>query len=245
MYKIIKHECYKIFHRNLSICKSYFWIIRTLILYPRKTTTVISFYADYSADLRYEKSAISLSKKLKRWRIPFLIEKIDDKGGYRKNTLLKPLFILEKIQKLKQNVIWIDCDTNPSTPEAIFRVACDQNKFCAISDSGDFSKMQSWLLKFEYHTLSISLINSWAQYCNLALEKDIPELDHNALKWAILPYFQNKINIGYVMVNSRKSGFEISASKDDTIQIIQARANSISNVIREKLMDEIMKNNID
>jgi hypothetical protein len=200
---------------------------------------LISFYADYDETERYKKAALLLSTKLRKWRIPHTFEQKEDQGGYKNNTLYKPSFIKNKIDELKRTVIWIDCDSNPPSPEVIYKMAICRNPFCAISEFGDWQHMLVVILKFDMEKGSLDLLDFWSTYCQLATKKNINELDHEALKHAVLPEFENKINIGYLKFKKKKIGFKSSTAVDKEVEIIQKSL--IGENTRKEIVEEVKK----
>lgn len=240
MYNKIKYECYKIYKRIEVNIKSYFWIVWTLLFYPRNKIMVISFYADYDETERYKKAASSLSNKLNKWGIPHDFEQINDRGGYRKNTLFKPIFIQKKILEIKRNVLWIDCDTDPQSPEAIYKIATNLHSFCAVSESGELNDMMGWLLKFEIEQRSLKLLELWMLYCKSASDNNISELDHDALKHVILPNFEKSDIVGFVRMKSKNAGFRASSNTDKLIENIHLETSLLSRYSRMDLFKEII-----
>ncbi len=216
-----------------------FWSAKTIMFFPRKDVVLVSFYADYDETERYKIAAEELGRKLKKWRIPFSFDKVNDLGGYRKNSLYKPQFIYDKFIKLNRTVIWIDCDTTPPSPEALYKIAKHPSPFCAISESGEEDKMMGGLLKFENENNSQMLLNLWRLYCNHASDNNIPELDHDALKHAVLPYFSIKSAIGYVKLNSKIVGFRTSLSFDKKIDRIHFETTQVRHSDRLYILKKI------
>jgi hypothetical protein len=235
----LKFIVYKYCKILITNCSANFWIFKTKIFFPKDKITFISFYSDYADKNRYEKAAQKLSEKLSRWKIPHHFEKVNDQGGYRKNTLYKPFFIKNKIYELKKTVVWIDCDSNPKSPEALLKIVFNPHPFCSLSQSGNINSMQSWLLKFDFQKSSLELLTKWSVYCMLASNRNLPELDHNALKHAIIPFCGNHELIGYVKLNSKKTGFISSTQIDNTIEKIHLEATTITDLERQELLEEV------
>jgi hypothetical protein len=193
----LKITIYHYYKKITSFIINCFWIVKSLLFFD-KNIILISFYADYDDSNRYKNSANRLSKKLIKWGIPHLFEEVKDQGGYKKNTLFKPSFIRNKILTLKKNVIWIDCDTDPISPEAIYKISKNSKPFCAISPSGNTSEMLVGLLKFANNKFSMDLLDTWCEYCEIVNSENLNELDHEALRDGILLNLNLGAEIGYV-----------------------------------------------
>jgi hypothetical protein len=232
----LKIKLYKSRKFIFSKIRSLYWKGVSFFLYPRKDIVVVSFYADYDSSRRYEIAANRLAKQLKNWRIPYDFEKVSDQGGYRKNSLYKPKFIYDKALKYKKTVIWIDCDSVLPSPESLLRMALQRTGFSAISPSGSIDKMQGFLLKFVFEPCSLELLKFWVLHCTYASERNLPELDHDALKNAILPRFAGSDFIGYVHVDSKLAGFKSSKTVDITIDMTHEEAKTLTNEQRMEIL---------
>jgi hypothetical protein len=232
----LKVRLYKSKKFIFSEVRNFYWKCLSFFLYPRKDVVVISFYADYDSSRRYEIAANSLAKQLKKWRIPHEFEKVSDQGGYRKNSLYKPRFIYEKALKYKRTVLWIDCDSVLPSPESLQKMALQKTAFSAISPSGSIDEMQGGLLKFAFEPCSLELLKFWKLYCTYASDKNLPELDHDALKSAILPGFDGKEFIGYVRLNSKIAGFKSSKAIDTKIEMTHEEVKTITHEERTELL---------
>lgn len=223
---------------------NYYWIFRTLYDFPKNKVILISFFADYDESERYRKAAFRLSKKLKAWGIPHSFEQIKDQGGYQKNTLFKPTFISKKISELKKNVIWIDCDTVPNNPKAIYQIAKLGKPFVAISAKGDRQNMQVGLLKFEIDDFSLNLLNKWKQYCEFTSLKNINELDHEALRDVIIPNMEDDSQIGYVILKLKEVGFKSSTHSEDALSVVNIQRSLIKDIQRNSIFKHVINENL-
>lgn len=68
---------------------------------------VVSFYTKNTS---YEKEAEGLIASCERLSLPYDIEAIDSLGTWDKNCCQKPSFLLRKLQKHKQPIVWVDAD---------------------------------------------------------------------------------------------------------------------------------------
>lgn len=81
---------------------------------------IISYYTD-----NYSKEARNLIKSLQAFDLPHLVQNIDDRGGWDKNTHYKPIFILNELMK-HEYVVWTDADSVFKQDPVLFKeLTCD------------------------------------------------------------------------------------------------------------------------
>src|SRR5579883_940961 len=97
------NPCHRLSPNNAASCAGAAQNFRAGI-FPM-TPLVISFYTK-----SYEERAKQLENSCKRFGIPCQIEKKASQGSWEKNCAFKPVFILEKLKKLKAPVVWVDAD---------------------------------------------------------------------------------------------------------------------------------------
>jgi hypothetical protein len=66
---------------------------------------VIGFYTD-----NYKDSAQHFASSCVAHGVPFYLQRIDDQGGWHKNTSYKPKFILECMDRFNCDVVYVDVD---------------------------------------------------------------------------------------------------------------------------------------
>jgi len=161
------------------------------------------FISFYSGDLYYENCAKSLSNKCRDLDIEIKIERI---GGYReywKNTLYKPSFIYDKLKELKRDLVWIDVDTNISVYHDCFKKwECD---ILFSSHTGDIKGIKASPLCIKYNDRSLSFFEHLKNVCEIKISSGDVDLDHDVLKYEILPRFRSKISIGIMSDEKLKS----------------------------------------
>jgi len=65
----------------------------------------------YTKDTLYEERAKHFIQSLKKFKVPFYIEPIENLGNWNKNTAYKPTFLKKMLIKFPiQNVVYVDCD---------------------------------------------------------------------------------------------------------------------------------------
>lgn len=71
------------------------------------TVTAVTFYTnDY-----YEQQTKNLNLSCKKFEIPLIITKAEDKGSWVKNCAFKSYYIYEMLMTLKTDVLWLDSDS--------------------------------------------------------------------------------------------------------------------------------------
>lgn len=145
---------------------------------------IISFYADFEDTGYYEGFAKTLIKRCKEFGVNYDISKIDSRGSYAANCLMKPEFILNKLKEHKEPLIWMDCDTDFKLPFSEFNHIGSDIGMATHSDSMDGIKASP--LYFNYTEGSFRIIREWVVHCRACYIKGIVELDHDALKHYVL-----------------------------------------------------------
>ena len=233
--KTFIYTCFMLITDNF---RKIIWNIYSKYFFP-KNTLVISFYADYDGSLRYEKAASKLSNSLTKWKIPHEFVRIKDQGGYRSNTLYKPKFIYSKILEHKKNIIWIDCDTDLNSAEAVCRIAQINKPVGAMSKTSDINSMMGGLLNFTFEEKSLRMLRLWWLHCQYATDNSIYELDHDALKHAVIPRFEGQDIVEYIKMDNKKIGFIASAKDNSKIQIYHKEASILNHETRLEILNRI------
>lgn len=117
---------------------------------------IIAFWKDNPGSSFYEEAAEKLTASAKRCGFKALIEHREDAGeGYTEITRFKPLFILEKLEELKEGVMYVDVDSL-LRPKAEFK-----SEKIIFSPRHDGSP-QGHALFFPYTQESINFLKLWA-----------------------------------------------------------------------------------
>lgn len=85
---------------------------------------VVSYY---TKDTGYKSEALKLAVSLERFKVPWHIEEIENRGTWQKNTLYKAQFIRRMMEKFKgKSIIFIDADAELKRNPALFeKLKCD------------------------------------------------------------------------------------------------------------------------
>jgi hypothetical protein len=151
---------------------------------------IISYYADFTPTPYYEKFAKELERKCVLFGVDYDICKLGSRGSYGANCLMKPEFILNKIIEHKKPVIWMDCDTDFRNPFSNFNGIKDD--IGMASHNGEIGWITASPIYFNYTPGSFRLIREWLVHCRAAFIKNLPELDHDALKHYVLRVLKGK-----------------------------------------------------
>lgn len=85
------------------------------------------FISFYTKDTIYEKAINNyLIPSLQKFDLPYYTWGIENQGTWAKNTINKPLIILEAMRKFKEDICWMDADAIINEyPELLFKLAND------------------------------------------------------------------------------------------------------------------------
>lgn len=162
-------------------------------------TKIVSFYADIENKNYYSICGEKLKQSLKRFNIEHEIEEIKSSNDYMLNCLKKPGFILKKILDSKKPIIWLDVDTDFRLPFSDFdKNDCDVG-FC--SDTGDIEGIKASPIYFNYNENALIFLKKWKEICEKAVQEKKVELDHDVIKYILLPELNGKIKIKILSEN--------------------------------------------
>lgn len=161
--------------------------------YPEMTPTIYSYYADFQSNNYYKNHADNLIKKCKKFGVTYNISERTSRGSYGANCLMKPEFILEKLKESKSPLIWMDCDTDFKFPFSEFNLVAED--LGMATHSGNLTGIKASPLFFNYSSGAFKIVREWLVHCRAAFVKDIPELDHDALKHYVLPKLKGEYSI--------------------------------------------------
>lgn len=137
-------------------------------------TLFISYYSDLPGDSFYKTSAIQLESTIKNFGGSLFLKELPSLGSYAKNCLRKPQFILDCLNELNVNLIWIDCDSKMNHIPIEFD-SVSEDIVCVEKANGC---PESALIYFSNNEKSRNFLKTWIEQC-AASEL---ELDHPVLK---------------------------------------------------------------
>ena len=147
----------------------------------------------FCGDPYYAHAAAALRARCEALGIPILIEPAPDGGAYWRNTLLKPAFILEKLVALHRDLIWIDADTTLHEDHPEFRALTAD--LTVASHTGDLTGVKASPIGFSCGPRSLAFLAAWALACQARLDAGEVDLDHDILKYEILPDFAGRLSL--------------------------------------------------
>lgn len=146
----------------------------------------------YTGNQYYKSSSESLKKSCESLDLNIHIENVKDLGTYWKNTLYKPLYILEKIMEFNRDVVWIDVDTQ------IFSAPNDLKKWDSdilfASHTGEINGIKASPLGFKYNSKCLEFLKDWSDVCSSKIRGGEIDFDHDVLKYEIMPKYAGKIS---------------------------------------------------
>jgi hypothetical protein len=83
--------------------------------------TLISYYTKNTPYKGVFES--TLKPSLMKFNLDYIVEEVPNLGSWKANTDYKPTFILKKLQKLKEDVVWLDVDASiEQYPSLLFNI---------------------------------------------------------------------------------------------------------------------------
>ncbi|NGX37055.1 MAG: hypothetical protein K1000chlam2_00205 [Chlamydiae bacterium] len=64
----------------------------------------------YTPNTPYQQEVMELKTSCANFGIPLEAEPLESRGSWEKNVAMKPLFIMEKLEKAKTPLLWVDAD---------------------------------------------------------------------------------------------------------------------------------------
>ena len=151
------------------------------------------FISYYTGDEYYKKCSESLKTQCDDIGIDILIDSIESLGFYWKNTLQKPSYILDKIKDLKRDVIWIDIDTQIYKYDKTFKNWNSDILFASFT--GDLQGIKASPVGLKYNERSLHFLEMWKESCLNKIRNNDVDLDHDVLKYEVLPCLVGKVSI--------------------------------------------------
>jgi len=162
-------------------------------------TKIISFYADIEGKTYYSDCARELKQRLETFNLNYELIELESSGDYMRNCLKKPGFMLSKLEEKNEPLLWMDIDTDFRSPFSNFDNCSHDIGFC--SDTGDIEGIKATPIYLNYTQNSINFLKRWNEECLKALNEQRTELDHDIIKYILLPEFNGKIKIKVLSEN--------------------------------------------
>lgn len=132
----------------------------------RKFPLVVSYYTQ---DTLYQLEVQNLIASCEKWGLEHQVEPITSFGSWEKNCCFKPLFLLKKLQQIRQPLFWVDADAVfERKPEWLD--VFDKDLAVRINEAweGD-SKVNSGSIYVNATEGAVKLLKLWGQECIDAL----------------------------------------------------------------------------
>ena len=130
-------------------------------------TPFITYFYDYSDSKFYENAANNLKQQIQNLGGELLVYNPQLSESYNINCLQKPRFILNKLNELKYDFIWIDADCY------VNRLPIELNNIKEdiglIRRTQNLETPHSAVMYFKYNDKTLSFVQEWAEKC----EKEI------------------------------------------------------------------------
>jgi hypothetical protein len=169
-----------------------------------KDDIVISFISDPVGSNFYTSKFEQLVSKVDSLGYDYIFYKYESDRNYFQNCCFKPYFIQKMIRETGKNVLWLDGDT-------ILKSDLDQlmnkNKSFDLGLVSYSSSMDCFVaspIYFVNSEVTNSIIDRWEKHCSTKVEMGECELDHDALKHAVLPYYIETVKINLCGIHLHK-----------------------------------------
>ena len=148
------------------------------------------FVSYYTKNRPYQEKAQNLKRSLDAHNLSYDMQEIPSKESWSANSLHKPKFLLEMLEKHKRPLIWTDADTQIHANPDFFST-CYADISVRINDFVEDSDPR----KIITHTMFINntssakkLLTLWHKECTRRYNKNKVLYDHQCLKSVILHY---------------------------------------------------------
>lgn len=168
------------------------------------------FISYYTGSEYYKNCSDNLKSLCDSLGISIEINEVQDSGEYWKNTLYKPTYILDKIKEKKADLIWIDVDTKIKKYTDCFKKWNSDLLFS--SHTGDLQGIKASPIGFKYNERCLDFLDKWSKKCSEKISKNDLDMDHDVLKYEIIPDFSDKISLELM-----KDGYNFADFSDGDI----------------------------
>lgn len=128
---------------------------------------IISFYSDPdSATTYYSRCAYSFKRQCVQLSLDPFIEKLTSAGDYFSNTKMKPLFILNCMNKFNDSVLWMDIDTLWLNRPNLSKEVLDSDIGVIKKPRKESIPFYASTLYFNNNEVARSVLNQWIDECS-------------------------------------------------------------------------------
>jgi len=129
---------------------------------------VVGYYTKNSI---YEDAAEILIKSMLKYKIPYYVEGIEDKGDWWKNTQFKPTFLIRMLKAFPdKNIVYVDCDAEfLKYPELFDTFEGDIGAYlfdrsCYTKSAGGYEVLSGTLF-FRNNDFVKKILDEWEHEC--------------------------------------------------------------------------------
>lgn len=171
----------------------------------------------YYTSKKYENMIKNLEESLEKFSIPYTFKFYNDRGSWKRNTGIKPEFILDMLDNYKCNIVYLDADCVVKKYPDIFDNFSDDIGIFFAPDGDDFSnKVLTGTIIFNNNEKVKNFIKKWiiAQNSNenftdqdsmeLVLTDDV-EISFLNLPFSYVKIFDKEINTESVIEHYQAS----------------------------------------
>ena len=156
---------------------------------------VISFISDPPGTNFYSSRFRTLINRIEAMGYDYVFYQYVCDRNYFQNCCFKPYFIQSRLRELGKNILWVDGD---SFIKSNLNQIMTKTKTFDLGLVSYTSSMDSFVaspIYFVNNPLTHSIVDAWEKHCTSRVEHGKCELDHDALKHQILPYFRDQVKI--------------------------------------------------
>jgi hypothetical protein len=129
---------------------------------------VIGFYTD-----NYKDSALGFARSCVEHGVPFYLKRIDDQGGWHKNTSYKPMFIRECMDRFNCDVVYVDVDAEFLKFPTLFEtISADVAFFKGSVWNDSRVEVLSGTMYFKNNDMTFLFVEAWKHLCKTHSEWD-------------------------------------------------------------------------
>lgn len=143
----------------------------------------------YTKDTGYENEVENLVTSCERFSLPCKVDAIDSLGSWEQNCCYKPRYILEKLDELKQPVLWLDADSVVVQNPTLFDSLDSDIALRVVEKVPDDhpSKMISGTVFVNNTEKAREILKAWDLECKRMLQEEKEEVwDQIALRNVLL-----------------------------------------------------------
>ena len=154
----------------------------------------------YYTSNEYKKMIVNLEKSLIKFSIPYTFKSYEDRGTWKKNTGIKPEFILEMLDKHECDIVYLDADcVVKNYPEIFDDFSDDIGVFFSPKNKEFSNKLLTGTMIFKNNEKVKNFVKKWVDVQHSSddyTDQDSIDLiifNDNTIKFLRLPFSYVKI----------------------------------------------------